>query len=140
MKYCHAKKMICGTWLDSLFSPHMEKAIHIVWLAVGFLDQLVNWTYFARWFLLVKVGPSLPSPIAIVLLIFFSYLNQETNKHENHVRLKSALPGFHFDLNNYVQYKNVISVAWGKTFFTKYIIAHVLHSNIKYFILHSRGL
>ena len=33
--------------LDISFSSHVEKAIRAIWLAVGFLDQLVNQIYFA---------------------------------------------------------------------------------------------
>ena len=42
-----SKNMIRSTWLDVSFSSHVEKAIRAIWLAVGFLDQLVNQIYFA---------------------------------------------------------------------------------------------
>ena len=41
------KKVLSGTWLDVSFSLHMTKAIRATWLAVGFLDLLVNQIYFA---------------------------------------------------------------------------------------------
>jgi len=57
LKYCQqnknhlvaahtSKNMICSTWLDIPFSSYMEKVICAIWLAVGFLDQLLNQIYF----------------------------------------------------------------------------------------------
>lgn len=57
LKYCQqnknhlvtahtSKNMICSTWLDVPFSSYMEKVICAIWLAVGFLDQLLNQIYF----------------------------------------------------------------------------------------------
>ena len=43
----YGSHMIRGTWLDVLFSLHVEKAKRAIWLAVGFIDQLVIRVYFA---------------------------------------------------------------------------------------------
>lgn len=140
MKYCHVKKNDMRHLIGlTVFPTHGKSNTHHL-IGCWVLRPACELNIFCQMIFLVKVGPSLPSPITITSTTnFFSLF---WSRH------KQTWESYQVEINLCLDFTLILICTMSlqllrkdiNYFLTKYIIAHVLHSNIKYFILYSRGL